>query len=231
MADAPPATPHPSADGTEGMTDAEYAVNVAMERALRGQAETLLAQANAYSRALGNEEKMVATKVDEPAAKGKKAKKVKDPNAPKRPPTGYHLFSAHKRKKKGDEIPKGKAGMTYLAGKWQEIGEEGKKKWQGKAEDGQKQYAIDKAAYDAAGGAGGAAAAPTDGSAAPKDGAAPKRSISFDASVDGSEKTSEKKKKKAKKAAPPPPPPKADSSSDDGSSSSSSESDSDSDSD
>ena len=218
MADAPPATPHPSADGTEGMTDAEYAVNVAMERALRGQAETLLAQANAYSRALGNEEKMVATKVDEPAAKGKKAKKVKDPNAPKRPLTGYQLFSAHKRKKKGDEIPKGKAGMTYLAGKWQEIGEEGKKKWQGKAEDGQKQYAIDKAAYDAA-------------SAAPKDGAAPKRSISFDASVDGSEKTSEKKKKKAKKAAPPPPPPKADSSSDDDSSSSSSESDSDSDSD
>ena len=230
MADAPPATPHPSADGTEGMTDAEYAVNVAMERALRGQAETLLAQANAYSRALGNEEKMVSTKVDEPAAKGKKAKKVKDPNAPKRPPTGYQLFSAHKRKKKGDEIPKGKAGMTYLAGKWQEIGEEGKKKWQGKAEDGQKQYAIDKAAYDAAGGAGGAAAAPADGSAAPKDGAAPKRSISFDASVDGSEKTSEKKKKKAKKAAPPPPPPKADSSSDE-SSSSSSKSDSDSDSD
>ena len=231
MADAPPATPHPSADGTEGMTDAEYAVNVAMERALRGQAETLLAQANAYSRALGNEEKMIATKVDEPAAKGKKAKKVKDPNAPKRPPTGYQLFSAHKRRKKGDEIPKGKAGMTYLAGKWQEIGEEGKKKWQGKAEDGQKQYAIDKAAYDAAGGAGAAAAAPTDGPAAPKDGAAPKRSISFDASVDGSEKTSEKKKKKAKKAAPPPPPPKADSSSDDDSSSSSSESDSDSDSD
>ncbi|KAH8073696.1 hypothetical protein JL720_10764 [Aureococcus anophagefferens] len=194
MADAPPATPHPSADGTEGMTDAEYAVNVAMERALRGQAEALLAQANAYSRALGHEEKMVATKVDEPAAKGKKAKKVKDPNAPKRPPTGYQLFSAHKRKKKGDEMPKGKAGMTYIAGKWQEIGEEGKKKWQGKAEDGQKH-------------------------------------ISFDASVDGSEKTSEKKKKKkAKKDAPPPPPPKADSSSDE-SSSSSSESDSDSDSD
>lgn len=89
--------------------------------------------------------------------RAKKAKKVKDPNAPKKPLTAYFVFQSAKRAELKAVNPDMKMGeMSKLIGAaWKALSEDGQRPFIEKAAELKIQYAIDKAAYDGGGIGGG----------------------------------------------------------------------------
>ncbi|GFZ49452.1 hypothetical protein JCM24511_07572 [Saitozyma sp. JCM 24511] len=79
----------------------------------------------------------------------KKEKKIKDPNAPKRPPSAYILFQNEVR----DEIREKNPGMAYkdvlsmIAEKWKELQPEQKKVYEDAYLDATSVYRIEEATY------------------------------------------------------------------------------------
>eukprot|EP00619_Florenciella_sp_RCC1007_P007257 CAMPEP_0205904098 /NCGR_PEP_ID=MMETSP1325-20131115/515_1 /ASSEMBLY_ACC=CAM_ASM_000708 /TAXON_ID=236786 /ORGANISM="Florenciella sp., Strain RCC1007" /LENGTH=197 /DNA_ID=CAMNT_0053269827 /DNA_START=19 /DNA_END=612 /DNA_ORIENTATION=- len=83
--------------------------------------------------------------------KGKKQKKAKDPNAPKRATTAYFFFLAEERPRTKAEVPG--ISVTELSkvvgAKWKQLSEEQKAPYEAKAEADKARYAAEKAQYDA----------------------------------------------------------------------------------
>ncbi|KAI9140871.1 high mobility group box domain-containing protein [Paraphysoderma sedebokerense] len=88
-------------------------------------------------------EAKVKKSVDAPMKRGKKVKKAKDPNAPKRPLSGYFHFCAEARDGVKSENPGLNVGeiAKILGAKWKELDENEKKPYNDKAK-------ADKARYD-----------------------------------------------------------------------------------
>jgi high mobility group protein B1 len=86
----------------------------------------------------------------------KRAKKVKDPNAPKRPMSAYFYFMADKRDSVRAEQPGlGVADTAKVMGRmWAEMGPGEKLRYEGKSEAAKARYQEEKAAYEAGQGAG-----------------------------------------------------------------------------
>jgi len=81
---------------------------------------------------------------------GKKAKKTKDPNAPKRATTAYFFFLADERPRTKEEVPG--ISVTELSkvvgAKWKELSDADKAPYEAKAEADKARYAEEKAAYE-----------------------------------------------------------------------------------
>ncbi|KAJ4974025.1 hypothetical protein NE237_007199 [Protea cynaroides] len=78
------------------------------------------------------ERKRKAASTEPKANKSKSGKKVKDPNAPKRPPTAFFLFMDDFRKSYKEENPDGKDVKV--------VAKEGGKKWQSMTDEEKKPY-------------------------------------------------------------------------------------------
>eukprot|EP00621_Florenciella_sp_RCC1693_P010003 CAMPEP_0182543712 /NCGR_PEP_ID=MMETSP1323-20130603/32063_1 /TAXON_ID=236787 /ORGANISM="Florenciella parvula, Strain RCC1693" /LENGTH=193 /DNA_ID=CAMNT_0024754675 /DNA_START=46 /DNA_END=627 /DNA_ORIENTATION=- len=82
--------------------------------------------------------------------KGKKAKKTKDPNAPKRATTAYFFFLADERPRTKEEVPG--ISVTELSkvvgAKWKELSDADKAPYEAKAAADKERYAGEKAAYE-----------------------------------------------------------------------------------
>ena len=87
---------------------------------------------------------------DAPAAKGGKKKKKKDPNAPKRPPNAYILFSNDARAKLQKQHPEmsPKEIMSTLAAQWQNASEKEKAKYEAKTKEAKEAYDVASAEYE-----------------------------------------------------------------------------------
>merc|ERR1712002_745749 len=96
-----------------------------------------------------------------PPKGAKKAKKVKDPNAPKRPMSAYFLFMNATRPKVKKENPDyGIGDIAKVLGQlWGEITPADKAKFEKEAAVAKKKWEAEKAAYEKKGGAKAAAAA------------------------------------------------------------------------
>lgn len=80
-----------------------------------------------------------------------KAKKQKDPNAPKKPRSAYILFCQKNREKAKKECgadTKPSAVMAQLGAMWNKLSEKAKKPFLKEAEEDKKRYEEEKAAYD-----------------------------------------------------------------------------------
>nr|AFK10971.1 high mobility group box 1 [Callorhinchus milii] len=86
-----------------------------------------------------------------PPKGAKKQKKKKDPNAPKRPPSGFFIFSAHLRPKIREECPGLSIGdiAKKLGEKWNAMGSEEKLPYEQQADKLKEKYKKDVAAYRA----------------------------------------------------------------------------------
>eukprot|EP00730_Choanoeca_flexa_P018873 TRINITY_DN9201_c0_g1_i2.p1 TRINITY_DN9201_c0_g1~~TRINITY_DN9201_c0_g1_i2.p1 ORF type:complete len:211 (+),score=81.21 TRINITY_DN9201_c0_g1_i2:47-679(+) len=84
------------------------------------------------------------------ATSKKKAKKVKDPNAPKRPMSAFFVFSGERREKVKEENPDfaAKDVARRLGEEWAALDEEGKKPYTDKAAELKATYEIAKKEYD-----------------------------------------------------------------------------------
>jgi len=80
----------------------------------------------------------------------KSALKLKDPNAPKKPMSGYLFFNKEMRAKVKEEMPeeKGPAITKELARRWKELSEKKKAKFEAKAKAAKEEYEEAKAAYN-----------------------------------------------------------------------------------
>lgn len=90
--------------------------------------------------------------VDSLISKPKKAKKVKDPNAPKRAGNAWFFYLAEQRAivKAANPEVKGAAQIVSLVGKvWNAMTAEGKAPYEAQATQDKQRYADEKAAYDA----------------------------------------------------------------------------------
>merc|ERR1711890_129200 len=78
------------------------------------------------------------------------SKKEKDPNAPKRPLSGYFLFMADERKKVTDAHPDWKVGdiAKELGSRWSNLDEKLKAKYQDKAAKDKERYAKEMEQYE-----------------------------------------------------------------------------------
>ena len=102
--------------------------------------------------------------------KKKAAKKEKDPNAPKRPLSGYMIFTGDKRKEIMAAHPEFKASdVAKECGRlWSDMNDSQKKVFNDRGAKEKEKYVKAKAAYEAGGG--GAGASPTKKKPAPKAG-------------------------------------------------------------
>ncbi|KAK3059804.1 Non-histone chromosomal protein 6 [Coniosporium uncinatum] len=91
--------------------------------------------------------KAKATKADT----GKKTKKGKDPNAPKRGLSAYMFFANDQRDKVREDNPGIKFGEVgkMLGEKWKELSDKDKEPYEAKAKADKQRYEDEKAAYAA----------------------------------------------------------------------------------
>jgi hypothetical protein len=86
-----------------------------------------------------------------PASKGKQASKKRsraerDPNEPKKPPTGYMIYSSHVRaeaKKRGEALPQ----LKEIADMWAKLDEKEKERFNGEAQQQKDVYDRQMAEY------------------------------------------------------------------------------------
>ncbi|XP_030629486.1 high mobility group protein B2b [Chanos chanos] len=95
-----------------------------------------------------------------PKGMGKKGKKKKDPNAPKRPPSAFFIFCSEYRPAVKSENPNLSIGETAkkLGEMWSKKGTKDRAPYEQKAAKLREKYDKDMATYRARGGAGGGAA-------------------------------------------------------------------------
>jgi len=82
---------------------------------------------------------------------GAKKRKIKDPNAPKRPQTAFFLYAADFRQTVRDGLPEGSTVgevAKELGRRWGELGDDEKAKYQEQAEKNKAQYEKDMEAYN-----------------------------------------------------------------------------------
>jgi len=103
------------------------------------------------------EHEMKTFKPQADASKGKKkTKKVKDPNAPKRPQSSYFLYMNATR----DAVKAEHPGLTIggiakeISRRWSELDASDKEVYEGQAEEAKARYLEEKAAYEGQGGGG-----------------------------------------------------------------------------
>ncbi|KAH7729125.1 FACT complex subunit SSRP1-like protein [Aphelenchoides avenae] len=77
--------------------------------------------------------------------------RVKDPNAPKRPLSGYMLWLGANRDRIKKSTKEGKVTeVTKLAGiEWKQLSEQAKEEWQKQAAEAKKKYDVDLKIYQA----------------------------------------------------------------------------------
>ncbi|KAI8577312.1 hypothetical protein K450DRAFT_252551 [Umbelopsis ramanniana AG] len=114
--------------------------------ALEAAAQSLLATAELIKK-VGSLEVTAASELED----GKKKSKPKDPNAPKRPPGSYFLFSNDRRSKLTSEKPNlnHKEITALLSDEWSKLGEKQKKAWTQKAATAMESHKKELAAYKA----------------------------------------------------------------------------------
>ncbi|KAI9289444.1 high mobility group box domain-containing protein [Umbelopsis sp. AD052] len=114
--------------------------------ALEAAAQSLLATAELIKK-VGSLEVTAASELED----GKKKRKTKDPNAPKRPPGSYFLFANDRRSKLASEKPNlnNTEIMSLLADEWSKLGEKQKKAWTQKAATAMESYKKEHEAYKA----------------------------------------------------------------------------------
>mmetsp|Transcript_28984 Transcript_28984/g.40727 ORF Transcript_28984/g.40727 Transcript_28984/m.40727 type:complete len:615 (-) Transcript_28984:302-2146(-) len=94
--------------------------------------------------------KSKTTKDDSKSAAPSKGKNIKDPNAPKKPPSAYILYSKSIREEVKTANPEAKfTDMSKLTGdKWKQLSAESKKEWNEKANAEKEKYKAVKENYD-----------------------------------------------------------------------------------
>jgi hypothetical protein len=85
------------------------------------------------------------------SAGGKKHRKVKDPNAPKRARNGYMFYNTDHRARVTKDNPTitGKEIVKLLAKEWKQLSDKEKQPYLDKAQKDSKRYEEEKALYDA----------------------------------------------------------------------------------
>eukprot|EP01006_Ploeotia_vitrea_P044245 TRINITY_DN66820_c6_g2_i1.p1 TRINITY_DN66820_c6_g2~~TRINITY_DN66820_c6_g2_i1.p1 ORF type:complete len:157 (+),score=109.53 TRINITY_DN66820_c6_g2_i1:385-855(+) len=81
---------------------------------------------------------------------GRRGKRKRDPNAPKRAMSAYLFFGQEMRQKIKDEFPDAKSPeiMTKIGARWREMNDEDKQPYVKMADKDKQRYALQKAAYE-----------------------------------------------------------------------------------